>query len=53
MEVLQVIFVCGIIYGLISFFITLKKRSKDKSQLTLAISLIIVCTASFIKNFIS
>ncbi|QST00904.1 hypothetical protein IMZ31_04860 [Pontibacillus sp. ALD_SL1] len=48
MEILQGIFICGIIYGLISFFITLKKRSNDKNQLTLAISLIIVCAASFI-----
>jgi hypothetical protein len=46
-DILRIIFICGIIYGLTSFFITLNRRPKDKNKLTLAGSLIIVCGASF------
>ncbi|MCF6136620.1 hypothetical protein [Pseudalkalibacillus berkeleyi] len=46
---LQIIFISGILYGFITFFIAMrKKEKKEVSQLALSISLIGVCAASFL-----
>ncbi len=47
--ILQIIFICGIVYGLIMFFIVIRKGSKmEKYQLMLSISLVVMCTTSFL-----
>ena len=47
--ILQIILVCGVLYGLISFFIEIKKKSNmSKNQLGLSIALIIAGTAAFL-----
>ncbi|WP_171050777.1 hypothetical protein [Bacillus sp. BHET2] len=46
---LQIVFACGIIYGFITLFIAIKKNGKREwNQLILALSLIVVCAASFL-----
>ncbi|MBP2257661.1 hypothetical protein [Virgibacillus alimentarius] len=47
--ILQVVFLCGIIYGFLSFFLEMKNKSKkDKNQLMLSISVVVASTASFL-----
>ena len=47
--ILQIIFVAGILYGLITFFIAMtKKGKKEISKLTLSISIVVSCAAAII-----
>ncbi|MBO1004537.1 hypothetical protein [Pseudogracilibacillus auburnensis] len=47
--ILQLVFICGVIYGLIIFFIEVKKRSNmSKYQLGVSIALIVAGTAAFL-----
>ncbi|WP_162297941.1 hypothetical protein [Halalkalibacillus sediminis] len=47
--ILQVIFVCGIVYGLATFVLFIKRNSKkEKYQLVLSISTVVMCTVSLL-----
>ena len=47
--ILQILLICGVLYGLITFFIEIKKKSnRSKNQLGLSIALIVAGTAGFL-----
>ncbi|SFE07848.1 hypothetical protein SAMN05216238_10815 [Lentibacillus persicus] len=47
--ILQFVLVCGVLYGLISFFVEIKKKSNmSKNQLGLSIALMVAGTAAFL-----
>ncbi|AUJ24334.1 hypothetical protein [Virgibacillus dokdonensis] len=51
--VLQFIFVVGILYGLIMFFVAMKqKQNTSKSQIGRSIALMVVCGASLLITII-
>ncbi|MEI5907974.1 hypothetical protein WAK64_13005 [Bacillus spongiae] len=46
---LKILFICGIIYGIISLFITVRKKAnQEMNQLVISISLVVACTAAFL-----
>ena len=48
-SILQFILICGVLYGLITFFIEIKKKSgMSKNQLGLSIALVVSGTVAFL-----
>ncbi|MEN1969668.1 hypothetical protein WMZ97_16520 [Lentibacillus sp. N15] len=46
--ILQFIFICGVLYGLITLFVAIKQMpNKSKNQIGLSIALVVVCGTAF------
>ncbi|MFD2749801.1 hypothetical protein ACFSUM_05185 [Virgibacillus siamensis] len=47
--ILQIVFVCGIIFGLMMFLSTITRKSnKDTYQMMLSIAVVVMCVTSFL-----
>jgi len=47
--ILQFIFICGVLYGLITLFVAIKQKpNKSKNQIGLSIALVVVCGTAFL-----